>query len=85
MTAYACTEYYDNLSMIIRQHGGTECGDRVKYAFDVLEQLIENAEAEYLQERLRLCQPLNTENHQEVGILVFRMIQLIAQYIHFHQ
>lgn len=71
--------------MIIRAHGGQECGERVNAAFAVLQQLIESAESEYLQERLRLCDPLDTANTQEVALVVSRFIDLIAQYIHFHK
>lgn len=75
------TGYYDNLSYNIRHHGGDECLARVQNAFDVLEYLIENAEAEYLQERLRLCKPLEVDNDQEIGFLIERLIDYISAYI----
>lgn len=71
--------------MILREHGGQECADRVTYAFTVLESLLQSAEGEYLQERLALCDPLDTTNAQEVSLLVFRFIDTIARYVHFHQ
>lgn len=73
--------YFDNLSYNLQRHGGDECHLRVKNAFDVLEYLIENAEAEYLQERLRLCKPLEVDNDQEVGFLIERLIDYISAYI----
>lgn len=51
----------------------------------MLQQLIESAESDYLQQRLRLCNPLDTTNHQEVALVVARFIELIAEYIHFNQ
>lgn len=73
--------YYDNLSNIIRYSGSVQCAERLHTAFDVLENLIENAEVEYLTERLRLCAPIDTTNEQEVAVLLYRFIDLIAQYI----
>lgn len=69
----------------MRHHGGDECFTRVKNAFDVLEYLIEHAEADYLQERLRLCKPLETDNDQEVGFLIERLIDYISAYIKQHK
>lgn len=61
------------------------CAERLHNAFDVLQYLIENAEVAYLQERLRLCAPLETTNEQEVAVLLFRFIDLISQYIRVHE
>lgn len=69
---------------MLYQHGSSECHTRVKNAFDVLEYLIENAQADYLQERLRLCAPLETDNVQEVGFLFERFIDYISAYIKRH-
>ncbi|KAG4071866.1 hypothetical protein HA402_006027 [Bradysia odoriphaga] len=76
--------YFDNLSYNLRHHGSDECFGRVKNAFDVLEYLIENAEGDYLQERLRLCQPLEVDNDQEVGFLIERLVDYISAYIKQH-
>lgn len=51
----------------------------------MFESLLEVAEGEYLQQRLGLCDPLDTENENEVALLVFRFIDTIARYIHFNQ
>lgn len=67
--------------MILHENGGLECAERVSTAFDVLAILIWLNEAEYLQQRLRLCDVPNTENQQEVGLLVWRFVSLISQYI----
>ncbi|KAJ6623773.1 putative serine protease K12H4.7 [Pseudolycoriella hygida] len=77
--------YYDNLSYNLRRHGSNECHARVKNAFDVLEYLIENGEADYLTERLQLCKPLEVDNDQEVGFLVERFIDYISAYIKQHK
>lgn len=77
--------YYDNLSYNLAHHGSDECHLRVKNAFDVLEYLIENAQSDYLQERLRLCQPLEVDNDQEVSFLIERLIDYISAYIKQHK
>jgi len=76
--------YYDNLSYNLRQHGSVQCHERVQNAFDVLEYLVQHAESDYLQERLRLCAPLETDNDQEVGFLFERFIDYISAYIKEH-
>lgn len=77
--------YYDNLSYNLREHGSDECFRQVKNAFDVLEYLIEHAEVDYLQERLQLCKPLESDNPQEVGFLIERFIDYISAYIKQHK
>lgn len=71
--------------MIVRQQGSDECGDRVKYAFNTFENLVESRESEYLQERLRLCQPLDPQNDQELAVLLYQFINTIATYIQRYQ
>lgn len=73
--------YYDNLSMIIRQHGGTDCADRIHAAFAVVQILMNSNETEYLAERLNLCAPISAENDQETAALVYRLVNTITEYI----
>lgn len=73
--------YYDNLSSILRYMDSIECAERVNNAFDVLEYLIDNNESAYIQERLRLCTPLDGDDDQEVAVLIYRFVDLISQYI----
>lgn len=77
--------YFNQLSYNLMHHGGDECFNRVKNAFDVLEYLIENAQADYLQERLQLCKPLEVDNEQEVGFLFERLVDYISAYIKQHK
>jgi len=75
------TSYHDNLSANLREHGSTNCHQRVQNAFDVLQYLIEHGEEEYVRERLRLCHDVNTNDPQEVGFLFESFIDLISNYI----
>jgi len=75
------TTYHDNLSNNLRTLGSEQCFRRVQSAFDVLEELVENAEIEYITERLRLCSPLDVNNSQEVGLVYEQFIDLISNYI----
>lgn len=84
-TLHRFVGYYDNLSYNLQHHGSDECHSRVTNAFDVLEYLIENAQADYLQERLQLCKPLEVDNDQEVGFLIERLIDYISAYIKRHK
>lgn len=84
-TSFHKLGYFDNLSYNLRHHGSEECFGRVRNAFDVLEYLIENSAAEYLQERLQLCKPLETDNDQEVGFLIERIVDYISAYIKQHK
>lgn len=77
--------YYENLSTVIRYHDSVECAERVRNAFDVLQYLIEDAQTAYIQERLRLCAPMDTTNVQESAVLMYRFIDLISQYIRVHK
>lgn len=73
--------FYDTTSSIIQEHGGSECENRVKDAFATLSSLFTNNETENLQIRLRLCDPLDVKNPQEVAHIMQAMIQQIADYI----
>lgn len=73
--------FYDTLSSIIREHGGAVCAERVQIAFTTFNDLIATSEPNILKARLRLCEPLNVEDPQEVAHVMQSMIQLIGDYI----
>jgi len=75
------TTYHDNLSANLRDHGSETCHLRVQNTFDILLYLFENGADDYLQERLRLCNPINSSNPQEVALLFELFIDLISNYI----
>jgi pimeloyl-ACP methyl ester carboxylesterase len=79
------TSYHDNLSANIQYHGSYECHARVKNAFEVLKYLFENNQGDYIRERLRLCNDVNPQSPQEVGLLFELFIDLISHYIRQHQ
>lgn len=79
------TGYHDNLSANLLIHGSLECHARVRNAFDVLLYLIENNQAEYIRERLRLCGLVDPNNPQEVGLLFELFIDLISNYVRRYQ
>lgn len=85
MTYDLFSAYYDNLSSILHQRGGTECGSRVHAAFSVIQTLLEVGETAYLEERLRLCSPISAENDQETAALVYRLANTISEHIRFNQ
>lgn len=85
ISVFIHSAYYDNLSSILAERGGETCASRINAAFFAIEGLIEGAEADYLQERLRLCDPLDVKNPQEVGIVIYRFISMIADYLRVNQ
>jgi len=78
------TSYHDSLSGNLINHGSLTCHTRVRNAFDILLYLFENNQADYIRERLRLCNPVDPNNAQEVGLLFELFIDLISNYIRQH-
>jgi serine protease 16 len=78
------TSYHDALSGNLIIHGSMECHTRVRNAFEVLEYLFENNQGDYVRERLRLCNPVDPDSPQEVGLLFELFIDLISNYIRQH-
>jgi len=79
------TTYHDNLSANLRDHGGLTCHALVQNSFDILLYLMENGATDYIQERLRLCDPVDNQDPQEVGLLFELFIDLISNYIRRYQ
>lgn len=75
------TSYHDALSGNLLQHGSSDCHHRVRNAFDVLLYLIENNQEEYIRDRLQLCNVIDADDPQEVGLLFELFIDLISNYI----
>jgi serine protease 16 len=75
------TSYHDALSSNLHEHGGAECHLHVRNAFDVLLNLFENNQTEYITERLRLCNPIDPDEEQDVALLFELFIDLISNHI----
>lgn len=75
----------DLLQYTIFSAGNSECRDQVLNAFQVLDYLVENHEGEYIQERLNLCHPVDTNSRQDIGTLFESHIAAIVTYINQNQ
>jgi len=62
-----------------------QCHARVQNAFDVLAYLFENGQSDYITERLQLCNAVNPNAPQEVGLLFELFIDLISNYVRRYQ
>jgi len=75
------TSYHDSLSGNLLRLGSLDCHTRVRNAFDVLLYLFENNQSDYIRERLRLCEAIDLDDTQDVGLLFELFIDLISNYI----
>lgn len=72
---------YDQLSYVLLSQGSEECHQQVEQAFEVVQQLVQDGEGEYISERLNLCTPVNTTNTQDIGALFQSHVQAVLTYI----
>lgn len=75
----------DLLEYTILSQGSELCRDQVKAAFFVLNALVESGEGQYIHERLRLCNPVDTDSVGDVGNLFESNIAAIIIYINQRQ
>lgn len=75
----------DLLNYVLQAGGDEVCRARVQNAFEVLDYLIENHNGEYIQERLNLCNPLDTNSPSDIAALYEAHFSAIVQYIDIHQ
>ncbi|KAG5671036.1 hypothetical protein PVAND_001254 [Polypedilum vanderplanki] len=55
------TDYFANVFRNINNIGGPECGEVIREAFQLIEEHYEAGDTSYVEERLRLCQPIDME------------------------
>lgn len=72
---------YDLLQYTILANGGAQCRDQVYSTFQIMDYLIENGNGEYLQERLNLCHPVDTESDTDSAALFESHILVLLYYI----
>lgn len=75
----------DLLNYVISAGGDQVCRARVENAFAVLDYLIDNHNGEYIQERLNLCSPVDTNSASDIAALYESHFSSIVQYIDIHQ
>lgn len=76
---------YDSLEYVIYSLGGAQCRNAVRDALFEMDRLIVNGEGEYLQERLKLCQPVDTSSTLDIAALYEHYILFITDYINRQQ
>lgn len=59
-------EYKEVVSDALELLGGTNCTDRIRNAFKMLEQLVEDGNSNRIEEVFRLCYPLDLSNNLDV-------------------
>lgn len=75
----------DLLYDILLASGDEVCRSRIQHAFAVLDYLIENHNGEYIQERLNLCSPVDTNSPSDIAALYESNFDAIVEYIGYHQ
>lgn len=75
----------DLLYDILLVSGDEVCRSRIQNAFEVLDYLIQNHNGEYIQERLNLCHPVDTNSSTDIAALYESNFDAIVEYIGYHQ
>lgn len=75
----------DLLEYTILTQGSELCRDQIRAAFFILNELIVSGQGDYIQERLGLCSPVDTESDGDIGILFESHIQALLYYINRRQ
>lgn len=82
------TDVYENLAYIIEEFGGSECADRVRSAFEYIDDVVQSGDEEdliTLQNDLSLCAPVNATSDMDVAFFHEGMINFIMSHIDAHQ
>lgn len=74
-------DFYNNLESNILYRGGQDCALRIENAFEIMDYLIENDENEYLQERMNLCNPVDSSSDHDIAMFFEYNIAFISDYI----
>lgn len=70
--------------MLVEQ-GSEECQQLVQQAFQVVAELVRESQGEYIQERLKLCSPVNTTSTADIGALFQSHVMAILDYVDSNQ
>lgn len=76
---------YDLLQYTLLYTGGAQCRDLVYSAFQTIDYLVQNGNGEYLQQRLNLCHPVDTESATDSASLIETTIQQLLYYVETYQ
>ncbi|XP_037033331.1 putative serine protease K12H4.7 [Bradysia coprophila] len=80
ITLYSFSQY-DALESIFRNSGSSGCTDLLREALFEMDRFIQNGEGEYLQERLNLCRPVDTNSMFDIAALYEHYILFVTDYI----
>jgi serine protease 16 len=72
-------DYFPNVHNTINGIGGPECTQVIADAFQMIEEAFENGNTSYVEERLRLCQPLDVGNNFDLARLQFQIAREIGE------
>lgn len=79
------TENYNWLASNIEEYGGRACSDRVRAAFQAIQQQLIAGDDTLLVEQFSICRPWNISNHMDVGLMSEGTIAQIADFFNSNQ
>lgn len=64
-------DYFPNVYRTITQIGGPECGAAITDAFIMIEEAFEAGNTSYVEERLRICDPIDVGNGYDLAMMTY--------------
>lgn len=77
-------DFMRNTFYTINSIGGPECGDIIRGAFRMIEDGIRFRNTTYIEDRLRLCSPVDIDIEEDVGRLYYSLANEIGSYFVSH-
>lgn len=75
------TQFMENVFNTMSQIGGPECGSVISNAFVQLEEAVEAQDMEWIEERFKLCSPVNLTDEQDVSRLFYGIASDIGRFL----
>lgn len=78
------TEYKETVSNAIEKVGGDECANRIRLAFDKLEQWVEERNSAAIEEAMLLCYRIDFDNQLDVESMFFSFVGRWSGAVQYH-
>ncbi len=65
--------------------GDRDCRNRLEEAYESLQELIDNEDSDTIANRFNLCEPLDTNNHDDIASLYELSVRALINYLEIYQ
>lgn len=79
------TDTFLHMESVIKDIGGEQCADRVRSAFDEMDNMIYAGQGEELGDMLNHCYPVNVTSDLTVASFIENQIEFFNQYFNIYQ